>query len=467
MFAGVAFLGLFAGTIASAVEVAGMDQSIKSVRDLTPADNICTPSPIYQKMMTSAYNINGYVSKNQTLASCVNDIRNNKATGIFYDVPMLKYLFVSTPSLSSLGFKVIDGIRTEYIGPAYSFDDIIPTTTLQSKLPLKELLDFAHLSYLATENYQTASSKFFPDTIIVSGSTESELDWWYCGPLVAYVTIYWLCCGVAKYIEGEFNSLICCRIFPNLKKIILISTVAGNTISDTVENSEKNYSDTAEEQERQESNASGSTTFSSGNVELVVSKSSKKNSDPRKIAEHEHLKDLETAADHTSVVMKLNESWGTRQRKLRQRNNSFLERGDELRGLGLVKTGNHSRQKSGHNRMLFADGPEFSGLSREVHSLHRLLLSQSASMMMMVQSMDELSQQNGTNRPEDHETDHETEDDDYDDIDDDEQHMEQKLDLTQDRNVDIHVSSDGNSNLRLPSTPSGTAKVSISLADLE
>ena len=48
---------------------------------------------------------------------------------------------------------------------------------------------------------------------------------------------------------------------------------------------------------------------------------------------------------------------------------------------------NPHHHTAGHNRQLYIDSPEFVGLSKETHSLHRLLIEQAESMENMMSAI--------------------------------------------------------------------------------
>jgi hypothetical protein len=90
MFSGVAFLGLFAGTISASVERTSAMRGINSMEDLEPNMNVCTPSPSYiSAFLTGPKKLYAaYSPASNSLEECVEDLLAGRATGVFYDDPV-------------------------------------------------------------------------------------------------------------------------------------------------------------------------------------------------------------------------------------------------------------------------------------------------------------------------------------------------------------------------------------------
>ncbi len=90
MFSGVAFLGLFAGTISASVERASALRGINSMEDLDPTSKVCTPSPSYiPAFLTGSDKLfESYAPLTNSLEECIEDLLAGRATGVFYDEPV-------------------------------------------------------------------------------------------------------------------------------------------------------------------------------------------------------------------------------------------------------------------------------------------------------------------------------------------------------------------------------------------
>ena len=88
---------------------------------------------------------------------------------------------------------------------------------------------------------------------------------------------------------------------------------------------------------------------------------------------------IEVGADPGSVILldlpETNTVESTQQSFMSKRKKSFMRREGELK-----EDEEHASHSQGHRRMLFADGPEFVGLSKELHSVHRIVLEHAQSM---------------------------------------------------------------------------------------
>ena len=471
MFTGVAFLGLFAGTIAGSVEKAARDLSINNIRDLLAADNVCTPSTMYADRYLASYKkFQYYVSEDETLTRCLKDLLNGTATAVFYEAPVLKNLFVANPNLVDLGYKVVEGQKQEFLGPVFPYEaaNVAQESSESGKtnFTLKHTLNYALLEYMDTTEFRDEVERYFPETTEQSVQTEDNIDWLYVGPVCSYIIIYWLCCGVDKYRDGEFNSLICCRVFPTCKR----RRQHDDETNDAINSKNPQLSNVAMKSQYGDSTgpASSQNVHATSKEHCAVETAAATTSETREIEEH---LDMEASAQSTSIALSLDSSsWGARQKKLLLRNSMFVARGVQLRK-DIASNANH--HAGGHNRMLFADGPEFVGLSSEVHALHRLLLSQTASMMTMVRSMNSLCHQSnekvggGVVHVHDHDTDEEENQFDQDLLSTPESRRSTGSGVRggeEEVEEEVEVEVEEEREFTLPS--SGPAKISISLADL-
>ena len=112
-FAGVVFLGLFAGTLSASMSRVAMETGVNRIRDLTPSHRVCTEN-IYVDLLKS-YPFSSYVA---TYQECIDNLKAGTADAVMYDDNFLRHEFVIDPTMTAK-FKVIPGDNIKFNGPYF------------------------------------------------------------------------------------------------------------------------------------------------------------------------------------------------------------------------------------------------------------------------------------------------------------------------------------------------------------
>ena len=333
MFAGVIFLGLFAGQISTSMERASSFVQIESLADLSATDVVCTPSKIYLSLLEK-YPFKHYTA--MPLSACVEDLQQGKATAVYFDTPMLKYQFVVSPDLNQKYHTVSGTLPLFSLGPIYAAGKIATPRELE----IKRRLNIATLEVQQTTAFHDLFLTWYPESrpnrdADASGEDGTGLNLYLCVPAVCFVVIYWGIC-VAIYFREENadgskkhdrGGRLCAS--KKKEKVVINGTVpvAGEEEHKALEMA-----------------------IDPGIGEPVIR--------PDGILMAETKEDSVRVGLHVSL-----------------RKKSFMRRGNELKD-----DEEHASHSQGHRRMLFADGPEFIGLSKELHSVHRIVLEHAQAM---------------------------------------------------------------------------------------
>ena len=247
---------------------------------------------------------------------------------VFYDEPILLNILGMDSRIrhSPKGFKVVEGVKNLYLGPAYSSQSNAIYTTL----------NFAFLSYANQETYRDNLNKYFGNSLFKEPSINSPtLDWVLVVPVLIYMFVYLIVSHFDKYTNNDLNTCLCCKMCPACQNR------SQKTTCLSVRPSHKQPP----------------TTTTTPNLDGAAKEDNRNELDP--VDSHSDKQD-------DAVVF------------LDEHDASFKQREMELmlyeqREQELQKR-RWARYKPGANRTLFANGPEINGMIKELHSVHRLLM---------------------------------------------------------------------------------------------
>jgi hypothetical protein len=245
---------------------------------------------------------------------------------VFYDEPILLNILGMNSRIrhSPKGFKVVEGVKNLYLGPAYSSQSNAIYTTL----------NFAFLSYANQETYRDNLNKYFGNSLFKEPSINSPtLDWVLVVPVLIYMFVYLIVTLFDKYTNNDLNTCLCCKMCPacqnRSQKTTCLSVRPSHKQPPTTT---PNLDGAAKEDNRNE-------------LDPVDSHSDKQDDAVVFLDEHD------ASFKQREMELMLYEQ---REQELQKRR--------------------WARYKPGANRTLFANGPEINGMIKELHSVHRLLM---------------------------------------------------------------------------------------------
>lgn len=421
MFSGVAFLGLFAGTISASVERTSQLRGINSMDDLQPTHSVCTPSPSYiPAFLTGSDKLfKAYTPPGESLEECVEDLVAGKCTGVFYDEPILKYFFVANGNrilnaphpagaTMSSSYKLVrqnmkaSGAMTDYLAPVFPHvragKRIGNTEKIASREDehfialLKERMNVAQVDYISSGEASKIMRSYFPETVGNDSKNEGNVEpnWMYITPCVAFIIIYWTLAGAQKYYDGEFDSWLRASGCSKCQKYKLATNLEGQTDSNSETNKSHDEQSNAFPEKQKESENKQSHLREEQDVEKQI-----------------YSTEIELAVNEDEIER--HQAASLLQRSFRRRSinrllrvpaddNLFVSREHVMSAMDSHHRGHghgHS-DHAGHNTTLYANGPEFEGLVKETHQMHRVLLSQQNSLRELSQMLEKLTQKRST-----------------------------------------------------------------------
>ena len=335
MFSGVVFLGLFAGAVSSSMAESSRRSEIQNVAELPRlTTNVCTPSTYYGKRYLDQLTLTHY--KGDSMTTCLDDLQNGIATAVMYDTKDLRYAYKMDKNLQK-DYIIVPGDINEVLAPAFSKKAIEKHWFQAMNSALLELQDSNYDDLL--DEYYPKPGKYRTGKYRTDDTeTDEPINWLLAGPSVFFISVYWIMCTVSSCMEGEWDSWLqtycgCCGF---KKKTEQRAKKSDETSTDT------------EAKEQKKEDTSGTEiqlTVVSGLTETISSSS-----------------------------------------KAQRRKKSYMGRDIDL----------HENEKHqhghGHNRTLFLDSPEFIGLQKETHSVHRLLCEQAESIETLLARLEQKHQ---------------------------------------------------------------------------
>lgn len=206
-FAGVVFLGLFAGTLSASMTRVATDRGITHISDLNGAHKVCTYSLYLEKLR-----VYPFASYTVDYKQCLTDLKEGKCDAVYYDELFLKHEFVIDDSMAKK-YKVVPGDDIQFVGPYYpSFGSL----TIQRKMN-------AALTALRKDGstFRNGVKIYYPnaDGAGQDLSSTPTINYGLCLVALGFIVIYWGICVYMKWNNGELDTFCCFEGCRKIKKV--------------------------------------------------------------------------------------------------------------------------------------------------------------------------------------------------------------------------------------------------------
>ena len=296
-FAGVVFLGLFAGTLSASMARYAIDKGITHITDLTGAHKVCS-IPFYEDRLRSL----PFALYTKPYSECIQDLKAGTCDAVVYDTLFLQHEFILDAAMAAK-YKVIPGDDVQFVGPYFPF----PSTAIAQsteKSMYQNRINAALTELRAGGSTFRKGVKIYYPTADAAGqenTTAPKLNWYMCGSALGFIVVYW---GICYFSDVKLSCT----------------------------------------------------------SELQTKEKKEKDTSSKVIVEMNTLQKPRTKLLDIAAATKLHDDADFLRRA------SFVKRDVELASSSKKKKGHAGH--AGHLRTLFADGPEFIGLSNEVHSIN-------------------------------------------------------------------------------------------------